>query len=163
MPANTWGDRPREVLASIEACLHYPLAMSEMSVTDPSAAHEAGEQELCTQCMTGNPPGSHFCAECGAPLSSYAATGPFESLFAEGHLYRRATERPQRIIVVFGIWLIFGLMTLAGVMIALMSWDMGLWFGVLAGLGLLTVSLLLIGKTTKNYRNRSLTTSQDNG
>ena len=95
------------------------------------ATQELGEQELCIECMAGNRPGSHFCCKCGAPLTSYAATGPFESLFAEGHIYRKATDRPHRFIIVLGIWLIFGTMTSAG-----------------------ANSVVLIAKTTHNYRKR---------
>jgi hypothetical protein len=121
------------------------------------------EQELCTQCMTGNRPGTNFCRKCGAPLSSYAATGPFESLFAEGHVYRRAAEQPQRLIVVLGMWSIFGIMALAGATIAATGWDLGYRFGVPFGVGLLFVSLFLIAKTTKNYRKRRTSTSEVNG
>jgi len=136
--------------------------MSELPETNPNAAQEAGEQELCTQCMTGNPPGLHFCRNCGAPLSSYAATGPFESLFAEGHVYRRAAEQPQRFIVVLGIWLIFGFTALAGATIVFMGWNVGNRLGVLAGLVMLAISVFLIGKTTRNYRNRKAKRSEDN-
>jgi hypothetical protein len=55
-----------------------------------------------------------FCAECGAPMTSYAAIGPFEHIFAEGHVYRQAAERPRSFIAVLGIWIIFGVMALAG-------------------------------------------------
>src|SRR3954464_15103851 len=73
----------------------------------------AEEKQLCANCMFPNYPEAHFCAKCGAPLSSYASTGPFESLFAEGHIYRQATEQPRKLVVVFGIWLIFGIPALA--------------------------------------------------
>src|SRR3954464_10914584 len=56
----------------------------------------AEEKQLCANCMFPNYPEAHFCAKCGAPLSSYASTGPFESLFAEGHVYRQATEQPRK-------------------------------------------------------------------
>ena len=61
------------------------------------------EEELCMRCMAANIPGSHFCRPCGAPMSSYAATGPYESLFAEGHLYGTAAEQPRRLVVVLGM------------------------------------------------------------
>lgn len=137
--------------------------MSEIADTHSNPALEAGERELCMQCMSGNAPGSHFCRECGAPLSSYAATGPFESLFAEGHAYRRAAEQPRRFIVVFGIWLIFGFTASAGAMLAFMSRDTGGPFGVVAGLGMVAFSVILIAKTTMNYRTGKLTKSEDNG
>ena len=128
----------------------------------PDPQQENEEKELCTQCMTDNHPGSPFCQSCGAPLSSYAATAPFESLFAEGHVYRRAAEQPQRLIVVLGMWVIFGMTALGGVTITVMSWEMDSLFGVLTGIGLLAISLFLIGKTTKNYLHRPVTKSEDN-
>lgn len=136
--------------------------MNENPNPNPDADQETEEQELCTQCTAGNRPGSHFCRKCGAPLSSYAATGPFESLFAEGHVYRKAAEQPQRLIVVLGIWLIFGPVALFGAMVAALSWENGRPFGFLVGLGLLAFSAFLIGKTTKNYCHRHVRKSEDN-
>lgn len=99
--------------------------------------------------MFPNEPEAHFCAKCGAPLTSYAATGPFESLFAEGHVYRQAAERPRSFIVVLGIWIIFGAFALTGVFLVV-GRDRG--FGwVLVGVLLLALSLVMIAKTTRNY------------
>jgi hypothetical protein len=137
--------------------------MNDDATPSSGSDHGAEEQELCVQCMTGNRPGSHFCRNCGAPLSSYAATGPFESLFAEGHLYRRAAEQPQRLIVVVGIWVIFGLAAAGGTLMAVMTWDTGNPFELLVGLGLTAVSVLLIWKTTKNYRNRPVVNPVEDG
>ena len=69
---------------------------------------------FCLQCGYKIPDDDPFCAKCGAPMSSYAATSPFESLFAEGHVYRQAAERPRSFVVVLGIWIIFGMMAMAG-------------------------------------------------
>src|SRR3954468_17407853 len=77
----------------------------------------AEEKQLCANCMFPNYPEAHFCTKCGAPLSSYASTGPFESIFAEGHVYRQAVEKPRSLTVVLGIWILFGLMALTGVML----------------------------------------------
>ncbi len=139
------------------------LAMSENNNPISNADQENEEQELCTQCMTDNRPGSDFCRECGSPISSYAATGPFESLFAEGHVFRRATENPQRLIVVLGMWMLFGGMAMAGSMIAAISWETSNRLFFFYGLGLLAISLALIVKTTLNYRKRKLGTLKDNG
>jgi hypothetical protein len=99
-----------------------------------------------------NAPGAHFCRKCGAPLSSYAATGPFETLFAEGNAYRRAAERPSRFIVVLGIWMIFGIGALAGITMATGNGDLKGVSGWLLGSAIAAVSLFIIGKTTWNYR-----------
>src|SRR5207249_693822 len=82
----------------------------------PLDSGEGEEKALCTSCMAPNEPSAHFCASCGSPMSPYAATGPFESVLAEGHVYRQAAERPRSIIVVLGIWLTFGMIAVAGAM-----------------------------------------------
>lgn len=48
------------------------------------------ETELCISCLHGNVPGTHFCPHCGAPLTSYATTGPLEHAFAFGDFFRKS-------------------------------------------------------------------------
>lgn len=137
--------------------------MSEESDPVPAVRQEAEEQELCTQCLTANRPGTHFCRGCGSPLTAYAATGPLEHVFAEGHVYRRATEQPQRFIVVFGMWLIFGIMALIGAVIAFLSWGTGDPLTVLLGIGMLAISVAMIVKTTRSYRRRRVGSDESSG
>ena len=90
------------------------------------------------------------CGKCGAPLTPYAATGPFESIFAEGHVYRQAAERPRSFIVVAGIWIIFGAFGLTGVVLVAVGRDSG--FGYVAvGALLIALAVVMIAKTTRNY------------
>jgi hypothetical protein len=126
--------------------------MSDHSTEEPDAT----EQELCVQCLQPNTPGAHFCQKCGAPLTAYAATGPFESLFAEGTACRRAAEQPQRLIVVVGVWLIFGIGTLTGASMVAVSGDGSSMSNTVTGGALAAISLFIIGKTTWNYRRRHL-------
>ena len=116
-----------------------------------SASDAAGESELCRQCLAPNPPGVAFCGQCGAPLSSYAATGPFEHLFAEGHAYRRAAEQPQNWVVVLGIWLIFGFALLGGAVLFVIGIESSAWTQRLLGLVLALIALLMLFKTTRNF------------
>ena len=111
---------------------------------------ESGEKQLCVTCMFPNEPQAHFCGKCGAPLTSYAATGPFESLFAEGHVYRQAAERPRSFIVVVGIWIIFGAFGLTGFALAAAGRDRGFGFVVFGAL-LVALAVVVIAKTTRNY------------
>jgi ribosomal protein L40E len=94
-------------------------------MNDPIHSEAEPERQLCISCVAPNDPAAHFCVKCGAPLTSYAATAPFEHLFAEGHVYRQAAERPQRLIVVLGIWLIFGGLALTGIGLLVMSRELG--------------------------------------
>ena len=111
------------------------------------------EKPLCLSCMFPNDPSAHFCSKCGAPLTSYASTGPFESLFAEGNVYRQAVERPRSLIVVFGIWLIFGPMALGAVVLLFIGQNLGIHY-ILACALLLPISLVMIWKTTRGYLKR---------
>lgn len=83
-------------------------------------------------------------------MTSYAATGPLESIFAEGYAYRQAAERPRSFIVVLGIWMIFGTMAIAGGGFIFMSREGDLQ-PLVVGTFLLLVSLVMIWKTTWNY------------
>ena len=62
---------------------------------------------LCPSCCKSSPEDADFCRHCRSPISSYAATGPFESIFAEGAAYREAINKPRKPIMLIGIWLIF--------------------------------------------------------
>jgi hypothetical protein len=128
----------------------------------PGTDSDGDEHELCPQCMAGNRPGSAFCRECGAPLSAYAATGPFESAFAQGNLYRRASEQPRNLFVVVGVWLIFAGVGVVGAVMVVGGWNAGGRGAILVGLGLLAFSVTIIAKTTKNYRNREVPLDEEN-
>jgi hypothetical protein len=114
---------------------------------------ELEETQLCTSCMAANLPAAHFCIKCGAPLSSYAATGPFESLFAEGYVYREATEHPRKLIVVLGIWAIFGTVAIISTATLLFSPATGFSGETVIGGLLLSISAMILWKTTRNYRS----------
>jgi hypothetical protein len=87
-----------------------------------------------------------------SPLTSYAATGPFESLLAEGHAYRQAAGRPQKLITVLGIWAIFGTMAMTGVASLLFARTGGFVGEAVLGGFLLIISAAIIWRTTMNYR-----------
>jgi len=115
---------------------------------------ESDEKQLCTSCTTPNEPNANFCIKCGAPLSSYANIAPFERLFAEGFIYRQAAENPRKLIVVLGIWFIFGLMALGGMLVIGLSQGSGSGstiISVLIGSAMTLFSLVMIWKCTQNY------------
>jgi len=128
-----------------------------MALITQEDSSESEEKQLCTSCTTPNSPVAHFCVKCGAPLSSFATIAPFERLFAEGFIYRQAAERPRKLIVVLGVWLIFGTMSSFGLMIIGMSQGSGLEMaivGLLTGGAVLMFSLVMIWKSTRNYCSR---------
>jgi hypothetical protein len=117
---------------------------------------ESEQKQLCISCMAPNDVSADFCSSCKAPLSSYASTGPFEHLFAEGAVYRQAAERPRKFVVVLGVWIIFGTLLLFG-----MGWCVVVWFqgrsiaeGIIFsvfGVAMAAISSAMIWKTTRNY------------
>jgi len=141
---------------------HYHPSCHRNPKIVPSPPPRGGEKQLCVSCMAPNEPSAHFCIKCGAPLSSYASTGPFESVLAEGAVYRQAAERPRTLIVVLGVWLIFGTMGLVGLMIAVMGRDMGIGY-MASGASMLAISVVLIWKSTRNYFARPKADEHQNG
>lgn len=85
-------------------------------------------------------------------MTSYAATGPFEHLFAEGFVYREAASRPRSLIVVLGVWLIFGSIALVGAVFFVGSAQGEVGTGLL-GVGTVAMALLMIYRTTVAYRS----------
>jgi len=116
----------------------------------PDATRERGEKQLCLNCLAPNSQLANFCHDCGAPLSSFAATGPIESVFAEGHVYRQAVESPRSWIVVVGVWVLFGMMALSGAMPLFAGQETGTP-GVIYSLILLPIPLLVLWKTTRRF------------
>ncbi len=136
--------------------------MSDEVNNNPEPASEGNEQQLCLSCAAPNDPSVHFCIKCGAPLSSYASTGPFESLFAEGAVYREAAQRPRSLVVVLGIWVIFGTLGLAGLVMIWIGWDMGIQYAAFGAI-MLALSIVLVWKTTRNYVTRGKSDQEQNG
>lgn len=124
--------------------------MQDEPRNSPEISEGSDEKQLCIRCMVPNEPEAHFCAECGTPLTSYASTGPFESIFAEASVYRTAAETPRSFIVVLGIWMIFGAMALAGAGFILVASSVGWPFFVVGG-ALVIFSVMMLSKTTWNY------------
>ena len=122
----------------------------------PPPSAESDQKPLCLNCLSPNETSVHFCVTCGAPLTSYAATGPFESLFAEGHSYRQAVEKPRKLIVVVGVWLIFGMMALAGATSLFLGPPLGTAY-MATGAFLLVISPVMIWRTTRSYVTRRKT------
>lgn len=83
---------------------------------------EEGERPeifLCTHCLAENMPTWNFCQDCGAPMDFCSSTVPFQTIWAEGWVYRQAVERPKPILFI-GILLLFGVPGFA-VVLAMLS------------------------------------------
>jgi len=73
--------------------------------------------------------------------------GPFESIFAQGFIWREAAGRPRRLIVVLGMWLIFLPQAFSGLTLILEGGK--LWR--LVGCGTFLIPIAIIARTTWNY------------
>jgi hypothetical protein len=134
--------------------------LKDMSVEPHQDLSESDEMQLCISCMAPNEVTANFCANCRAPLSSYASTGPFEHIFAEGAVYRQAANRPRKLIVVLGVWLLFGVMFLAGLWRCIFGLSQDEVLGTriivsLFGFAVVVVSGAMIWKTARNYLAQS--------
>lgn len=70
------------------------MAISHSIPTAPAKE----ETELCISCLGPNAPGTNFCQHCRTPLTSYAATGPLERVYALGDFARKGLRHPKRSI-----------------------------------------------------------------
>jgi hypothetical protein len=86
---------------------------------------------------------------------------PFERLFAEGFIYRQAADRPRSLITVLGVWFIFGMLALGGLLVMGMGFQstggslVASIIAVVFGAAILAVSFVMIWKTTRNYLTRN--------
>ena len=80
-------------------------------MTEEEFENQVNSQELlpsCPNCLEENLPTTHFCPNCGMPLTHYAFTAPLERIWALGWILRHAVSRPIPPIVLWGVWFIFG-------------------------------------------------------
>lgn len=120
-----------------------------MNPNEPEqVAPESEGKQLCKSCAALNDPDADFCIKCGAPLSAYSTMGPYETILAQGFIYREAAERPRRFIVVLGIWLIFLPQAIGGVV--MIGVDPSLYWDIISG-AMIFISLGIIGRSTSNY------------
>jgi hypothetical protein len=126
---------------------------------------ESSEMEarpvLCPHCMQANTEGADFCVKCGTPLTAHAEIDPMGRIFAQGDTFRKAVAGSPKLIVVVGMWLIFGMGLLELVLaIPLNPESRGvpgakelvmlvMWWGILLATGI--VSGLILFRTTRNY------------
>jgi len=119
---------------------------------------------ICVSCGFGNYPTAHFCVECEAPLTAHAVVDPFDTIKTTGWAYRKSQDKPRSLVVVIGIWLIFGPMGLicAIELLSLLSaffrgevhgaQERLLLLGAFALLGVgLYISTTIIRRTTRGY------------
>jgi len=126
---------------------------------------------LCPHCMQPNTEGADFCVKCGTPLTAHAEIDPMGRIFAQGDTFRKAVAGSPKLIVVVGMWLIFG-MGFLGLVLAIPSIPgsrgvsgakevvmLVMWWGILLATGI--VSGLILFRTTRNYFRMKRVTKEE--
>ena len=122
--------------------------------------------KLCPHCLTENDASAHMCRQCLTPMTFFAATVPVFSVWAECDTYYKASRSPAKLIVVLGMWLLFGPWFLVCAVAACVTVDVALfepWYrgGNVAALLLLIplaaigcVPVILLMRTTRKFFGR---------
>jgi len=75
------------------------------------AEHERqfdGATPICPHCLGPLGPLDHFCPKCCGPVSAHASIDPLGRIYSTGRAYREAMSAKPRLVVLLGVWLIFG-------------------------------------------------------
>jgi hypothetical protein len=126
------------------------------SSPDESPPHKE-DGAVCPKCLLSNSPMAAFCADCGAPIGMVSTIDPIQHIRAEGFAYRSAVEGPPKLIIVIGMWLIFGPAAVVFGPVAFVAVFLSLGtspYGFLIMALLLIVALVpsvILYRTTNNY------------
>jgi hypothetical protein len=147
-------------------------------LNDPDAVEKPLGNPICLHCAAELIGYVQFCPKCGCPVTPEAVSMPYESVLARGFAAREGSSRPRKLIVVIGMWLMFGPMfaMLASVFVTMLVVSQGVAWqaerrgeipGILLGLavsaGLAAIPGALLYKTTKNHvkQRREVSEEQD--
>jgi len=125
---------------------------------------------VCPHCLTSNAIGQHFCRRCGTPLTGLAVTDPLGQVYSEGDALRKAIDKPDRPLILVGMWLMWGptflacLVLIGWFVVAVSTEPFGppgapnVWEAVglvalfvLFVVGLAVISGTMLFRTTRNY------------
>jgi hypothetical protein len=124
------------------------------------------DEPVCPHCLGPITAWHHFCPHCNAPLTSYATSGPYEQVLSQGDAVRAGVTRPANVLVLFGMWLVFGPTLIIAIISAgglILVWPESMQQHATARIVGLVVSgfwvvlaASILWKTTRNYfRGRS--------
>jgi hypothetical protein len=88
-----------------------------------------------------------------------ATTNPIGQILSAGFAYRTAANEPTKLIVLIGMWMLWGPTLLASVgffiwsLILLDEMEFGALFMMAIAIWWFTISSVLLYRTTKNYRH----------
>jgi hypothetical protein len=112
------------------------------------------ERLSCPHCLEANDPQAPFCVSCGSPIGDTVTLDPLKQIRAQGWVCLAAVNRPYRLLVLVGLWLL--LLPPLAVALALAGTGAAADGG---GTAVLLLQLLggggatavILGKATRNY------------
>ena len=75
----------------------------------------------------------------------------------------RVSEPPQKLLIVIGVWLIFGTTALAAIAGVLLYWEIGKPLAMVVSLGIALFSALVTAQATRSFRRRQYGDDQNHG
>ncbi|MEM7143734.1 MAG: hypothetical protein AAF591_01285 [Verrucomicrobiota bacterium] len=143
---------------------HNP-APSSPDLSEPPDSDSPFQKVLCPACLELVYENAVLCPHCRASQSFLGGTLPYESIFAEGFIYRRAANNPQSPVVVLGIWIIFGIPVLTFLVSIAVFGMIPFYYGLndsgpleharfvtpLFWLGYLCLCIAFLWQSTRNY------------
>lgn len=118
---------------------------------------EDKEKIVCPACGSLIDVNDVFCSVCNAPISLLSNTDPLQSIYAQGHLFRKSVETRPKPIVLIGTWVIFLPAFVAGILGIYTIWSDGFgggtgnFFLFWLSAAIAIFSGYLIYHVTKNY------------
>ncbi|MCL4177492.1 MAG: hypothetical protein KJ072_07065 [Verrucomicrobia bacterium] len=75
----------------------------------------------------------------------------------------RGSEPPQKLVIVVGVWLIFGTTALAAIAAVFFYWEIGKPLAAIVSLGIALFSALVTAQATRSFRRRQYGEDQNHG
>lgn len=129
--------------------------------TESDQRRQPQDGVICPKCLLSNSATAAFCADCGAPIGMVATVDPIQHIYAEGFAYRSAVDGPPKLIILLGMWLIFGSFACIGpcmILTRLPDQLPNLIFYNLLSL----CSVIILCRTTRNYIIKSRAAKERN-
>jgi len=114
----------------------------------------SNETKSCPSCLTVNSISADFCSKCDLPIGNYVNLDPVGQIRSQGHLFRKAANKPRSPIILIGLWIYFGITILGMSLVLFFSHQEFHFLLNIFFIGIVIVSCSILYKTTRNYLNR---------
>ncbi|WP_131990057.1 zinc finger Ran-binding domain-containing protein [Chthoniobacter flavus] len=119
------------------------------------------EGVVCPKCLFSNSATAAFCAACGAPIGMVANVDPLQHIYAEGFGYRSAVDGPPKLIILIGMWLLFGPLAVGAVSMIIAGGRELL--STIPWIAMFLCSIAVLYRVTRNYIVKSRLAGKSGG